>query len=152
MSTIISSIHDELYTMMSTLFPTKKVLADSLNIDNNDELFLSDGYAIYISNGVNTRRVDGCVASMQRQVTITLTKATYADHKDITKIKSCEKTLLEDHWTLVKDFSKNDSYTNLASTNRNYISDGGIERVFGESRSFITIKTQFELEYFESLL
>lgn len=151
MSTTISNIHDELYILMGTLFPAKKALADPFNIYNNDEFFLADGYGIYIGSAVNTHREVACRLSISRQIMITLTKAPYAGHKDLDKLKLAEKNLLEEHLTLINDFAKNDAYATIRTIKRNYINDGGIERVFGESRSFLSIKTIFEIEYFENL-
>lgn len=149
--TTISNIHDDLYSMMLALFPTKKVLADSLNLYNNDELFLANGYAIYIGPANNTKREVACRLSLSRQIVISLTKAPYAGHKDIDKIKATEKELLEDLQTLINDFSRNDSYATLGTIKRDYLSDTGIIRAFGESRSVLSIQASFNIEYFENL-
>lgn len=151
MSTTISNIYDELYLLLPALFPSKKALADSYNIYNNDEFFLADGFGIYVGPASNTRREVACRLSISRQITITLSKAPYAGHKDLDKIKIAEKALLEEHLTLVKDFSKNNTYPYLTSVKRNFIGDSGIERVFGESRSYLSIRLTFEIEYFENL-
>lgn len=151
MSTVISSIHDDLYSLMGALFPSKKVLADSLNLYNNDELFLADGFAIYIGPANNTRREVACRLSVSRQIVISLTKAPYAGHKDIDKIKKAEKDLLEELQIVINDFSKNDSYATLRTIKRDYLSDGGIIRAFGESRSVLSIQAIFNVEYFETL-
>ena len=152
MSTLISLLHDDLYSMMGALFPAKKVLADSLNLYNNDELFLADGYSIYIGPAFNTKREVSCRLSVSRQLIISITKAPYAGHKDIDKIKKTEKDLLEELHTLINDFSKNDSYVNLRGVKRDYLSDGGIIRAFGESRSILSIQAIFNVEYFENLI
>lgn len=151
MTTKISGIHDDLYSMMGSLFPSKKILADSLNLYNNDEIFLADGYAIYIGAASNTRREVSCRLSISRSITISLTKSPYAGHKDIDKIKLAEKALLEELHTLINDFSKNDGYVNLRESKRNYLSDSGIIRAFGESRTILSIQAVFEIEYFETI-
>jgi hypothetical protein len=151
MSTTISGIHDDLYSMMASLFPSKKVLADSLNLYNNDEIFLADGFAIYIGPANNTKREVACRLSVSRQIVISLTKAPFAGHKDIDKLKATEKALLEELHIVINDFSKNDSYATLRGVKRDYLSDGGIIRAFGESRSILSIQASFNVEYFENL-
>jgi hypothetical protein len=144
----ITTIHDGIYTLMSTLFPAKKMLSDNLFIDNNDELLLANGYAIYFGPAVNTNRVVGCKQSTQRQVTIIMTTAVYGGHKSIDKLIENEKSLLEDHYTLIKNFNQNANLDTMI-TKRNYIDDNGIERVLGQSKNFLMIETNFEIEYFE---
>ena len=145
-----SNIYGAVNTLMTTLFSDKKQLSDSLNIENNDDLFLADGYAIYFGPAVNTRRMVGCKFSVSRSISITLTKAIRGTHKDLTKIKAGEKSLLENQFTLIKDFSQNQIISDVSSK-RNFVSDNGIERVFGDDKHYLMIETIFDIEYFENL-
>lgn len=144
----ITDIYNAIVTQVATLFPNKRELSDSLIIDNNDELALEDGYGIYFGPATNTLRQIGCKFSIRRDIIITLTQSVRAGHKSITKIQTAEKALLENHFTLINDFSKNENIGAVVSK-RDYISDTGLERVFGERRNFIMIESIFAIEYFE---
>lgn len=146
----ISNIYDAIKTRVATIYPTKRELSDSLFIDNNDELSLNDGYAIHFGTGVNTNRQLGCQYSLQRVITITLTRLIKGTHKDIDKIETIEKLILEDHILLVKDFTENENIGAVV-VKRDYVTDGGIERVFTDKKNFIMMETTFQIEYFEDL-
>jgi hypothetical protein len=144
----ISDFHDAVRARMTALFPSKNELSDNTVIDNNDLLTLEDGYAVQFAAGNNTFRAVGCKFSLQRTIVITLTKAVRAGHKSIEKIAEVEKALLEDHRTLVEDFSENENLGTIVSK-RNYSTDSGIERVIDERRTFLMIRTNFDIEYLE---
>ncbi len=150
MTTTISNIYDAIHSSIASLFPSKSELSDPINIENNDELSLSDGYGIYFGPANNSFRIVGCKYSLQRTITVTLTKVVYAGHKNITLFESKEKDLLEDQHTLINDFSKNENIGSVVIA-RDYISDNGIERILGDTKNFVMIQSTFKIEYFETL-
>lgn len=145
-----SLIYDEITSLMAALFPTHTQLTDGFIIENNAELDLDLSYGIYFGPALNTNRLIGCQFSAQRQVSLTLTRVVRAGMRSLGKIQDVEKQLLEDHYTLIKNFAKNENLDTLA-VKRSYISDNGIERIFGEQKNFLMIQSIFEVEYFEDL-
>jgi hypothetical protein len=150
MSSTISLIHDELNTMLNVLFPTRSQLTDGFLIENNAEIELDYAYGLHFGTAFNTNRLIGCQFSIQRQVIITITKATRAGQRAIGLVKTAEKDLLEDHLKLIKDFAKNENLNDLA-VKRSYVSDNGIDRIFGQQKNFLMIQSTFDIEYFENL-
>jgi len=145
---IISDIHTLLRDRVAAILPDKRELSDSIDIQNNDDLSLKDGYAIHIGRSVNTFRLVGCKYSIQTEVDIVLTKIIMAGHKSIEKIVEIEDTLLEERHSLIADFSENEDIGTLV-TKRDWISDSGIVRIFNDKKSFIMIEMVFQFEYLE---
>lgn len=134
---------------MTTVFPAKWRLSDSQVVENNDEASLNDGWSVYIGAGTNTNRTMDCKYSLSREVSIVLTKAFYGGHKSTTILDTTSCLLLEELHTLI-DYNLNNQITgtNIAFS---YISDNGLERVFGESKTFIMLRASFQVEYFEDI-
>lgn len=135
--------------MMTTVFPNKLRLSDAQVSENNDEMALSDGWSIYLGTGTNSNRTFDCKYSLVRDVSITLTKAFYGGHKATAILDTTTLALLEELHLLI-DYSLNNQIagTNIAF---NFLGDNGLERVFGESKTFIMVKANFQVEYFESV-
>jgi hypothetical protein len=138
-------------TVITTLFPNKKRLSDSFNIENNDEYQLADGVGMYFGSGINSSRIMTCQYTLNRNVIITLTKAVYGGHKSLSILETAEKALLDDQHSLIKEIERNLLLDN-SSPNRKYISDNGVERIIGDSKTFIMMQTVFTIEYLESLV
>lgn len=147
----ISLIHDDIYSELSTLFPSKKILTNNLVIEANNNELLEDGYAVYLGTALNTRRLASCQLSVNREVTITLTRQIRGSHNSLPKIKEYEKLLLEDQFTLIKRFSKLDELATASLNAVNFTNDNGIQRVFSDKRLSIMLESNFEIDYFESL-
>jgi hypothetical protein len=145
-----SLIYDEINNMLALLFPTKKQLSDGFILENNAELELENAYGLYFGPALNTKRLVGCQFSAQRQIQITITQAVRGGHKSLDITKGVEKDIFEDHYLLIKEFAKNQNLNSL-SVKRDFVSDNGIERIFGEQKNFLMIQSLFEIEYFENL-
>lgn len=149
MSTV-STIYDALQTQVAALFPNKLELSDVINIENNDDKTLADGYGIQLGASTNSNRQICNTYSVQRDFIITITSLNAGNHKSNNIFETTSKTLLEDLHLLIKNVSENAA---IRSTNAiiDWNSDGGIEKFNGESRQFLIIRATFRLEYFESL-
>jgi hypothetical protein len=146
----ITTVYNAIQTTIAALFPSKYELSDPSVIDNNDTASLANGYGIDFGSALNSNRVIGCVYSIQRTINITVTRQFLGGHKSNTLLDDANKLLLEDLHLLIKEFEKN-NVIGGAVANRKFISDGGIERVFGENKTFIMIRAQFQIEYSEDL-
>lgn len=148
-----SDVYDAIYTVVSGLFTSVsgyRELSDPVLIDNNDEMSLAKGYSVYFGVASNTNRQLDCKYSIQRDVMITLTRAVRGTHKDVAAMKTIDKALLEDQHLLIKNFEQNYNIGTVTAR-RDFVTDGGIERVLGENKMFTMIQTVFQIEYFEDL-
>jgi len=146
----ISTIIDNMRTRVAAVFPTHKKLPNNRQIEENDTLFLSKGYAVAIGPGANTRRLLSCKLSVNRAAIITITRAHFGVDRDTVVRDTLEKNLLEDQFLLIKDLEKDPSLDGFVAK-INYSTDNGIEEVFVEQGHFLMIQTVYEFEYFENL-
>lgn len=153
MSSNISTAFDAIKTKMGTLFPSHIQLSNPYDIEENTIAALELGWGVALGPGTNSNRNLSCNMSIQRTITITITRRRYANELDTESKESAEKSLLEDHYTLIKALEKENTLNSTTSGIARfvYLSDAGIEVVDTTSDSYIKISTEFELEYFEDL-
>lgn len=149
----ISTAFDAIKTKMGTLFPSHIQLSNPYDIEENTTASLELGWGVALGPGTNSNRNLSCNMSIQRTITMTLTRRRYANELDTESKESAEKSLLEDHYTLIKAMEKEGTLNSTVSGIARffYASDNGIEVIVAESDSYIKLSTVFELEYFEDL-
>lgn len=146
----ISTIYDTLRTRMAAVFPSHKELPYNQTITFNDGLFLTQGWSVYLADAINTRRMLSCQLSVRRNVFVTLTRKVFALDRDVSTRVTAEKSLLEDHFLLVKDIEKDADLAGTAAKVE-YQNDLGIQTIFSEQMHYIYIQSVFSVEYFENL-
>ena len=150
MSTKITTLYNNMVTRIEALFPNKHRLTNPYAVELNGHIFLKDGWGLAVSSGENTNRQLSCTMSINRTMIVTLTNELLATELDPVTKAVMEKTLLEDHFTLIKDFEK-DTTINSSSFRTSFLSDSGIQFVVSEDKPFIYIQAIFETEYMEDL-
>lgn len=150
MSTKITTIYDAIYTKVDGLMTDHTELPRPFAIDENDDLFLRKGYAIYIGPAVQNPRHATCNYWVQRNLIITNTLSIYGADTNKTIRKTAEKNLLENQILLIdgleKDITLGDTLNNLR-----FVSDNGIEFIYADQKNYLMLQSTFSFEYFESL-
>lgn len=146
----ITTIIDNIRTRVGTVLTDHKKLCNNRNIDDNDILFLSKGYAVAVGPGNNSNRLLSCNLSIQRTAIVTITRAHFGVDLDTTVRDSLEKSLLEDQFLLIKDLEKDPDLEGILAR-ISYGGDNGIEEVFVDEGHFLMVQTNFDFEYLESL-
>lgn len=146
----ISTIFDSVNTFIGTHFATHKIYVNPYDLALNDEFILNKGIGFYIGPGSNSNRQISCYASVSRELIFNLSRVNRGTERDRTIRQTVEKELLEDHFTLIKEFEKDPTIQSLCS-NTLWTSDGGIEFVYGDRISYLKIETRFNIEYLEQL-
>lgn len=150
MSTKITQAYDAIVTRMGTLLPNHTRLSNPYQLDQNTEPALKQGWGLKVESGSNTNRHVNCQLSIERTLTIAITRKYYAMELNAASKATTEKDLLEDQFIVVKDFEKNSALEGIVAR-AIYTSDTGILFVFNEEKPFYKIETTFTIEYFESL-
>jgi hypothetical protein len=150
MSTKITTIYDQLITVLGTTFPNHYKITDPYTVENNDFKLLNKGYGFFINGGQNTNRMIACELSISRSITFINTLVQRGTDRDLTIRQAAEKTILEDQYLLIKAVEM-DSTLLQSCCKMVYIGDSGIKFLNDEHRNFLTIETQFSFEYFERL-
>lgn len=146
----ISTIFDAINTFIGTYFPNHKVLVNPYDLQKNDKLILNKAIGFYLGPAVNTNRQISCYHSVRRDLVFNLTRVNRGTDRDDDIRQTVEKELLEDHFTLVKEFEKDPTMQSLCS-NTLWTSDNGIEFVYDDKISYLKIETRFSIEYLEQL-
>lgn len=152
----ISTAFDAIKAKMQTLFTEVNgyyQLANPYDVEENTTPMHEKGWGVALGAGANTNRELSCRLSVQRSISIILTRRRYANELDITPKEDAEKAILEDQYNLIKAMENEFALNNNVSgvTRCVFASDGGIESVLAESDAFIKLVSVFELEYFENL-
>jgi hypothetical protein len=146
----ITSIFDQLKTVISTELPTYKQIPNPYELEAASNVMLAKGYGLAFGAGSNTERQLSCQLSIEREFGVLLTRQmSYTEH-DAANRNSLEKTIFEDQYKLIKAIEKNSSLAQLVAKVA-YASDSGIEFLGLESGRYLTLFSAFTCEYFENL-
>lgn len=151
MSVAVTS-YEALVSLLETTFPSGSDyfrLPNPYKPEENSERYLLKGWGIAIGPSNNSNRFAACKYSVNRGITIILTRKYHATESDVDSKETTEKALLEDQNTLIESL-ESDSSINGATMYSRYVSDGGIEYVRNDTDMFLMIRTQVELEYIET--
>ena len=146
----ITTIYDEAITLIEGVLPNHQRLANPYQIEENPEIWLDQGYAVAIRTGVNTKRQISCRLSIERQISIVITRKYYGNDADASRKATTEKSLLEDQLLIINEFESQTPFS--VSTKSEFVSDSGIVFVFSsEEKPFYMIESTFGIEYFENI-
>jgi len=144
----ISTIHDQLISLLGTLFSDKQELVDPYELENNDSIILANGYGITIDNAI---RSEGAILEryivFERDVNLILTEKTFGSERDVVARETVEKNILEDQLTAIAAFEQDS--TMRAICDIDLVDDNGIEKVFDDKSNFWTISSRFKIKYEE---
>jgi len=145
-----SLIYDGLVSLIETKLPEYVRLSDPYDLTNNDSLRLGQGYALGISDGENTERFITCdQLTTRRGFIIGLTRLYAANETDPAARAAIEKSIMEDIRSIWKELQTTDHLNNVQVASVKYLADTGIEYVFDDSTSNISVVSSISLEFFE---
>lgn len=146
----ISDIHSAMVVRLEDLYPEHKRLPNPYKPFENNELFLKKGFGVAMNGATSPRPILSCQMSVQREITIVLTRKYFAKESDAEGKAATELELMEDQYLLLKDFDK-DTTLNETAIMTKFVSDSGIQYVSTETDRYMMIETVFTVDYFEDL-
>jgi len=146
--TAISTIYDNLYLLVETLFPTRTMLPDQRNLESNPSIFLRNGVAINWGDGDANDELAGRAYSEERNVSIILTGRIARLDTNTEAKKLVEKAIFEDRRSLINQVKKN-SPSLKGAEYFEFVSDEGILSVDDEKQNIIYLKINFSIRYSE---
>lgn len=140
----ISNAYDAILSKLKALFPSKKLIPYSYDLENaNNWMFLDDGYGIAIGSE-SFEQLDFCRLTTQREISIILTRDVWRTSGDVEIIHEEIKKLLEDASTVQQEFY---SYSELEKPEDilkiDVLGSGEIEEVVGDKTRFLSIRINF---------
>ena len=146
----VNLIYDAYITLLEATLPTYARIPNGLDIAGSSQLLKGYGWAVTPQDGLNTERLIGCEASIQRNFTVSLVNRFTATEHNAVAIDSIYKNLLIDAETLVKAVERstvlNTTIQGLGTTK--YTDDLGIEYLDAERSKFLILEMNFQTEYF----
>ena len=146
MTTTATTIHTQLYSIITTTFPNKKELSDPYNLENNDVFSKTLGFGIAFGNASVEFR-GGNTKEITRIVNISFTKKVYDLNKGSESRKTVEKDLVEDQYTLVEAFKSYDFTKEISDIE--ITGDTGISTIGTEKNNYLVLTTAFDIAYIE---
>ena len=149
MSTTVTTLYDNLFSVITTLFSTKVELENSYELTDNSPVMLRNGFGIIFEEGNIFDEMNfPQIYQMERSIGIILTKTVYRTDLNATAKRSVEKTLFEELYSLIKDIHQNDLITRPTEFFQ-FTGDGGIEQIDTDKQNIISLKANFLTRYTE---
>lgn len=147
----ISDAYQALRDELKVLFPAKIELTNANEIDKNTENARINGFGVRIGPARNTNRNTSDCLSVERDMTVILTKRTFVQQLDIDSKVDKNKELLEEHFKVIKKYEAEPTLGSTNITKFIYDSDNGIENIVPGEEKFIKIEINYKMEYFEKI-
>jgi hypothetical protein len=148
----VVDIRDALNLIIQTLLPNYIKLADPLDIPNNPNLNLSNGFCVIYGPADNSSR-EWCMTTIQRrrQFSFALTNL-YVQTQDAAASEAMHDALMNDQNAVVGAIHRDPELTGFAVTS-DFAFDNGIEYLLNEDgeKQYIMIVTTVAVDYHEGV-
>lgn len=148
-ATKISDLYDNFHTLIGNNLTGYTRIPNPYESDENPSLYLKKGYGIAFGPAQNTFRQICNVETLKRDFNIILINQVLSTQLSAVNRGAYEKTLLENHRSLIKAIAADDTLSNKA-VKINFVGDSGIRYAESDTEKYIVIEMIFEIEYFES--
>lgn len=147
----ITTIYNAVLTALSTLYPNKTRIPNSLVLSENPEQYLRDGYGLRI-DPESPADSEFCVFSRNRIFTILLTKEVLTTDMQTAQMDTASIALLEDVYSLQKDFMNADQIGQESSIEQiRMAGTSGIIPFIGERENFIVVEVSFQIQITDTI-
>ena len=146
----ISTLHDAIVTKISSNLSSYTQMPNPYSLEENPHPLLVKGFGVSVGAGVRTDRVIGCQVSWERTFLITLINKVTTTDSNTTVRETLTKGILEDHYTLLKQFEIDGGLSGTAIDGI-VTADSGIELVELDSKQHFLIELELTVEYLEDL-
>lgn len=142
----VSLVYDAILTATAALFPNKRRIPNALVIEENPEQLLRDGYGLKVDAEAPAES-EFCNFSRNRIFTILLSKEVIKTDIQTTQMDTASKALLEDVYTLQKDFMNPDQITIEESIEQiEMAGTSAITPFVGDRENFISVEVSFQIQ------
>ena len=151
MSTI-STLFDTIKSAATATLSSHYVLSNPYNPEENDELSLNQGVGVAFGSGQKSDREIDNHLWIRRSFSIVVTRRFFATELNTSDKETTEKDLFEDQKLLIIKMMQ-DPLVGISNSVAKliFISDNGIETIFGEADNFLKLVSNFEVEYRETI-
>jgi len=146
----LSTAYDAIVSRIQTLFPNHKRLGDGIDIEQNPNKLLKQGWALHVAPGGSDAEAFVCnISSAQVNFILTFTRDAPARELDAAGKADTEKELLEDFQVLLNDIHSNN--LNLDPEIVNGLTFDGIDKVRLDDGRVLQLACNFTVQNFTNL-
>lgn len=143
---VFETIYNQIFTAIEAALPDRVELINPYNIIDNNNLYLKSGYGVELGSMAVSEAFARVQRQFQRVVSISLTEKIVSTDKDTSIRRSKENKLVSDQLTLITALKNS-----ISSDYVEFISDEGIEYIFDERDNYIRLRTNFNINYNETV-
>lgn len=143
---VFETIYNQIFTAIEAALPDRVELINPYNIIDNNNLYLKSGYGVELGSMAVSEAFARVQRQFQRVVSISLTEKIVSTDKDTSIRRSKENKLVSDQLTLITTLKNS-----ISSDYVEFISDEGIEYIFDERDNYIRLRTNFNINYNETV-
>lgn len=149
----ISTAYDALLARLVVLFTSGSgwlQIPNGMDVPSNSEGFLKKGYGLAVGSSTNTKRQLSCTLSTDRIFKVSIARESFLTDGDTSGYDTIQKTLMEDLFSVIRDFEKNITL-NGGQIFAEYVSDTGVLPIEGDSFNFVYVSCDFKISLFDNL-
>jgi len=138
----MNGIYDSIFTIIEATFPNKMELINPYVIEDNNELFLKEGYGIELGSVVLSDAFARVQRQFQRNISISFTKQVIATDKKAAPRIVAEKLLFTEELQLITALKNG-----LPCDFCEFVGDEGIEFIGEGTVNFMRSRMNFIINY-----
>ncbi len=139
MSDNTTKVFDGIVSIIKGILPNYIQLADALDIQNNDQMSLKQGFSVDFEGGVNDRDEVCEDLRVERQYNFVLTRQ-FNDHPTNPAGRIADKKTLMENATLVwKEIEAKKIIGGVEVRKSEYVDDSGVQLIGEQEQKYITI-------------
>lgn len=146
----ITSIIDGFLAFLQETLPDHKEHINPYALELNDSMTLEKGFSFFLGGASNSNEMSSCMLSIEREVVLNLTLRVYGAREDGCIRREVEKELMETQFSIIKAMENDPTLQSLIELIE-FVGDNGMELIFGEEVSFISLRSNFTFRYYERL-
>jgi len=148
-----TDVFDALVARVAAVLPDHKRIPNPYIIEQNSERILNKGQGVTFGPGENTFRRLTNQLSVARDFSVIITRKSIKKETDSSGRAEDIQLLFEDQKLVIDDVEKNTTLldSTLSVAKSDYLSDNGLEFIYGEKDNFIKVESVIRVEYIEDL-
>jgi hypothetical protein len=150
--TQISDVTTNLHTIIAATLPGYVRIPDSIDIEDNSETYLRQGYALVIGDSDPTTETVKGILDQQRTFGVSLTQQVFQTDHNASGIQSAKLGIMEDAFSLVKELHLTNDTINDSAIDCNFVGDDGVSFLETDRAKYYLVSLIFTVRYRENLL
>lgn len=150
--TQITEVTTNLHSVINTILPGYVRIPDSIDIEDNSETYLRQGYAVVIGDTTPNLETTCGLLDQERTFGVSLTQQVFQTEHNATGIQSAKLGIMEDAFTLVKELHFTNATINDSAVNCSFVGDDGVSFLETDRAKYYLVSLIFTVRYRENLL